>query len=244
VGSFPSANPSLPTSVPGVYVPESALLPVPPLLPAFIAASSGQAHGAVTLAQPATPLVVGDLMLVAVEVSTASEAVPKGWTPVAPQPQIQAFNGTSQGVSLYMKVADAIDVAAANLGVWGSGNPTGVLMGFFRNPSGQGGWFQRGFAMTDDATGAAITVPPYYSQAANRLIVAAIASAGSATNAALTPPSDYTTIASLDGTGASFPFWMGYQFSAANAQIGPSSATAHGSVTFTWGVLLAAFGVG
>ncbi len=211
-------------------------------LPSFIGFTSGQGIAAVTLAKPAASIVAGDLMVTALETGSSSIGVyPKGWVPVVPPPQIQSFNGSSQSLAIFYKVADAVDIAAANLGIWGGSDPTGVCMGFFRNPRGKGGWNTAGFAMTDNATGAAVLVPPYFPIVGNLLVVAAIATAGSSTNAAITTPTDYANVASFNGLGASFPMWLGYQFSSAGAQIGPSSATANGTVTFTWGTILAAF---
>lgn len=80
-----------------------------PQPPAFVNLTSSTACGTtMTLTKP-TGLAVGDLMIVIIGIdSTSSLATPAGWT------KQQAQTGGGYGNTLFTKVADAADVAAAN----------------------------------------------------------------------------------------------------------------------------------
>lgn len=216
--------------------------PVPSLLSSFTA----QAHGTAALTiSPGSGVAPGALAVaVLCAGGIVSSSYPNGWLPVAPLPHVAAINGASQMLAMFYKILDANDIGGTT--DWGNGaNPTGVLCGVFGQAKGNGGWCKK-FAPAPSANqaGATIVTPAFYPIDADVLVIAAVGTAGSGGNAAITPPSDYTLVTSLNGLGASFPIWMGYQLSVAGTQIGPDSATANGSGTFTGGSIGIGFGIG
>lgn len=235
MGSFPSANPSLPTSVPGIYVAESAG-GISPTLPTLVGFTQVALNGAATL--PATGgtlpggILEGDLLL-ALVCSSNFTSLPPGWLPVffaaslsgagsGPNfAQANNVNGTAQKLYAFWRLAVNGEPLAAM--TFGATLVSAGLLVF------RGATNVRALAVVDgqvtDGSGNA-RAPGFYTGLPNQIGVLALASVDGAVT-----PSGYTvgpSIAFVGGTNFSLQVYT-KAVSTAGVTAGPLVASTAGA---------------